>query len=143
MSSEDLYREMLDREDEDDRRFKQRRAALDSHPVTVRRPNELISIDRYNREIAPVIEARARISAGLPATRNPITNAWLKLTGRDRLKDAEAVDPSKGFTLAGPTTAQVQAEIAANPERFSHLKRKGIEVTRKGAKRRTPEDLHQ
>ena len=65
MSSEDLYREMLDREDEDDRRFKQRRAALDSHPVTVRRPNELISIARYNREIAPVIEARARISAGL------------------------------------------------------------------------------
>ena len=143
MSSEDLYREMLEREDEDDRRFKQRRAALDSHPVTVRRPNELISIARYNREIAPVIEARARISAGLPATRNPLTNAWLKLTGRDKLKPADPVDPSKGFVMTGPTATEVQAMIIANPEKFKDLKRKAVDVTPRGAKRKTSEDLHQ
>ena len=142
---EDLYADLQRQEEEEDYRYQQRRAELDSHKKPRREPNETAALARYNREIRPVLEARQRVIEGRAPTGNPVRNAWLRLTGRDKIPDVpkkDIADPTKGFVLSGPTIQEVQKEIAANPAAHRHLARKAPEVRRVEAKRRGAGDLH-
>jgi len=143
-TNEDLYREIEEEETADDIRFNQRRAKDAIKAVKRKEPNAAIALQRYEREIKPVLEARKRIEDGLPPTDNPIRNAWLRLTGQDRIVEREGfaiVEPSKGLVLEGPSVEEVAKEIAANPEKFKHLSRQAPQVQKVEAQRRTPGNL--
>lgn len=145
MADEDLYREIEEQEAEDDARFKQRYAINEIKKVQRKEPDYVAAQERYEKEIRPVIEARARVESGLPITDNPLRNAWLRLTGKDKIVERpgfQIVEPSKGLILDGPTIEEVQKEIAANPEKYRHLAKIAPEVNPVEAKRKTPQDLY-
>lgn len=144
--AEDLYREMSEQERRDDKRFGQDQAMKEISKVKPREPDADKAMERYQREIAPVFEARRRIAKGLPPTRNPIVNLYLRLTGQDHIEElpeSEIIPPSKGLVICGPTLEEVQKAIAADPKRFHDLTRAAPEVRPVQARRKTPEDLHQ
>lgn len=144
-SAEDLYREMREQEEEDDRRFRQAQAMKQVARVQRRPIDTGDAKKRYAEEIAPVLERRARVAAGLPPTRNPLVNLMLKIRGEDRLpqlpKD-QIIEPSKGLVIDGPTIAEAQRAIAENPEAFRDLAKSPEEARKVDAKRRGAEDLH-
>ena len=142
-SNEDLYREMAEQEEEEDQRYKQLLAQSQIRRVQPNDPDYRKAQERYEREIRPVLETRARIIDGKPATGNPVRNAWLRITGQDKIVPPEKiVEPSKGLVLEGPSIAEVQKEIAANPDKFRHLTRKAPDVRPTEAKRKAPQDFH-
>ncbi len=121
MSQEDLYREIQSQEEADDAHYRQNQAMREIKKLPRKEPDYGAAQVRYNEELAPVFEARRRVLAGLPPTKNAFKNAWLKITGQDKIPEVEAIDPSKGLVLQGPTVEDVQKEIAANPAAYAHL----------------------
>lgn len=100
---EDLYDEILRQEAEDDERYEQN---LGKKVIKEERrlPDVNKSFARFKEEIAPVIETRRRIAAGLPPTKNPFRNLILKLVGKDKIKDrpVDIVNPSAGMIPIDP-----------------------------------------
>lgn len=144
-SNEDLYREMLEQEAEDDRRYKQTQASKQMERVSPKRPNPQDARKRYQDEIAPVLEARRRVASGQAPTRNPLVNLLLKIKGEDKLPELpsdQIIEPSKGLVIDGPTIEEVQKVIAENPEAFRDLARSPVETRKVEAQRRNPGDLH-
>ena len=84
MNNEDLYRQMVEQEREDDLRYQQSLAAKNVK-VARREPDAMKAIARYNRDFKPVFEARQRVRNGRGPTGNPIKDAWLKMTGQIKL----------------------------------------------------------
>jgi hypothetical protein len=143
-SPEDLYRELQEQEEADDRRYRQQQAMK---PVRIqRRPiDSNAAKKRFQEEIEPVLEARRRVANGQPPTRNPLVNLMLKIRGEDKLKELppEAIiEPSKGLVVDGPTIADAQKAIAENPMAFRDLAKMPEEARKVEAKRRGAEDLH-
>lgn len=123
---EDLYRELAEQEEEDDMRYHQARGGKEMKKIIPKQPDPVAAQKRYDEEIKPVLEARRRVQEGLPPTDNPLRNAWLKITGQDKIVERpgfQIVEPSKGLVLDGPTVDEVQKEIAANPEKYPHLQK--------------------
>ena len=146
MSAEDLYREMAEQESRDDARFDQRYAIREIQKVSPKGPDTEKARERYEKEIAPVLEARRRLAAGLPPTDNPFVNLWLKMTGKDKAEDlpqTEIVDRSKSFGLVGPSVEDIQKVIASDPDKFRDLARNAPEVRPVQVNRKTPDDLIQ
>lgn len=139
MNNEDLYREIQSQEEEDDHRFKQNQAPKELKKLPRKEPDYLVADARFQKDFVPVFEARRRVLAGLPPTSNPFRNAWLKMTGQDKIPDVEVVDPTKGLVLHGPTVDDVAKEIAANPEAYRHLAKVAPSVQPTQAERRSIE----
>ena len=144
-SNEDLYREIREQEEADDHRYRQQQAMREIAKVPRKPVNPLAAQNRYQEEIAPVLEARRRVAAGQSPTRNPLVNLMLKITGRDKLPELpkeQIVEPSKGLVIDGPTIAEAQKAIAENPMAFRDLSREPEEARKVEAKRRSSTDLH-
>lgn len=85
-------------------------------------PNAAAARHRYLRDFAPVIARQRRAAAGQPITNNPLKNAWLKLTGKDKLPNPDVFDPVQGIAVEhGMTAEEVRLEIIAHPERYPDL----------------------
>lgn len=144
MNNEDLYRQMVEQEREDDLRYQQSLAAKNVK-VARREPDAMKAIARYNRDFKPVFEARQRVRNGRGPTGNPIKDAWLKMTGQIKLPEAapeEIIAPNNGFALSGKTIAEVQKEIADNPDKYADLRRAAPKVSPVAAERKKSSDLH-
>jgi hypothetical protein len=132
-SNDDLYREMVDRDEADDARYRQSLAGKEASKVKPVVDYEKAQ-RRFEREIAPVFGRRAK------ARNNPIYRAFLKATGQWKGMDegdVKLVDPSKGLVLEGPSVDEMQQRIAANPEAFKELAKRAPSVTPVSAERRS------
>lgn len=122
-SPEDLLRDMeRDEEDVADLYRVERKEA----------PRKLVNAaearKRYERDIKPVLEARARVAAGLPPTDNPLRNLLLRVTGRDTVEElpaTEVVEPTPGIGKhVGLTEEEIRADMLAHPERYADRRKK-------------------
>jgi hypothetical protein len=142
---EDLFAEMQQQEaDEADRIARMVGQKPETKVVDRKPPDPEKALDRYEREVAPVFEARRRVEAGLPPTKNPIRNLVMRLTGNDKLTNRpgfEIVHPSKGLVSMGKSLEEMQAEIAANPKAFRALRKSAVPVQKVEAERKTVNDL--
>lgn len=139
-SNEDLWRDMEERDAEDAQRYRVE-SAKKSEPR--RGIDERAALERYNRDIAPVIARIKRAEAGLPITDNPLKNFLLRITGKDKLPEPVViVNPNEGIAVqAGPTAEQVRQEMIEHPERFADLRKQAPEVKAVTATRKTAGDL--
>lgn len=143
-SHEDLYREMVEQEEEADRRNQQALAMRELAKKQPRPPRRDAAEERYREKILPVLETRRRIAAGLPPTTNPLVNLYLKITGRDRISELpkeEIKDPAKSFGLDGPSPEEIAKAIQENPEAFADLRRAPEAVRPVAAVRKSAQDL--
>lgn len=142
-SNEDLYQQMLEEEAEyNEQASRNLKVARGGQPPPQREVNHAVARERYNRDVRPVIERIKRAEAGKPITRNPVYNAWLKLTGQDKVPMPEVVDPVFGLAKqTGMTVEEVRAEILAHPELYPDLSRKAPKVQVVPAVRKTAADL--
>ncbi len=138
-SNEDLYQEM--RRDEEEAANLYRRAPKEKPRAPV---NESLARDRYEKEIAPVLERRRRAEAGLPITDNPLKNFMLRLLNKDKVPEPVViVDPNQGIAVqVGATAEEVRQQIIAAPEQFADLRKKAPTVKPVNATRKGPQDLH-
>ena len=142
-TNEDLYREMVDQERRDDKVYGQD-YTMKAAKITPKGPDPDKGRERFKNEIAPVLEARRRLSAGLPATTNPLVNLYLKVMGKDKLEElpeTEIVDRAKSFGLIGPSVEDIQKMIAQDPDKFRDLSRSAPEVRPVQVRRKTTEDV--
>lgn len=147
-SNEDLWRELEELERRDEAGFQRIVGRLHRHqelgkrkPVAAPRNDNRTPEQRFKEDIAPVIERRRRVEAGLPISGNPIYNLFLKLTGQDKLPVVEKFDPDKDFQVVGQSTEEIRQIIAANPEAYKHLAKAPAKTQQVNAARRTAEDL--
>jgi hypothetical protein len=110
-SDEDLLREIQEQEEHDDAAYDQtlaRRftAKVDRKPIDVE-----AALTRHAKKWKPIIERRRRAEAGLPITKNPLFNLYLRLTGQDKIPVVESVEPTKGVVPVGKTVEEIRREI--------------------------------
>lgn len=144
-SNEDLYRELEEQEAQDDARFDQRYRMKPIRGVARKEPDPLKAMKRYREEILPVLEARRRVAAGEGPTGNPIKDAWLRITGKDKVPEMakeDVIEPSKGLVIDGPTIEEVQKIISENPDKFRDLAKAAPEVRPVAAERKPPSHYH-
>ncbi len=116
-SNEDMLRDIEEEEAAAARIYK-----LPPKPFTRKEPNADAARQRYIRDFAPVIARQRRALSGQPITNNPLKNAWLKLTGKDKLPTPEVFDPVQGIAMEhGMTAEEVRQEILAHPELYPDL----------------------
>jgi hypothetical protein len=143
-SNEDLYDEMRQEEASVDE--------LASHALKMKRgappppsPPEVNKSEarmKYERDFKPLIERIKRVQAGKPITNNPIKNAWLKITGQDKLPEVEVVDPRAGILVqSGKSAEEIRQEMIDHPEAFADLAQRPPVVKPVGAQRKTVQDL--
>lgn len=111
-SDEDLLREIEEQEARDDHVFKQELAGKITSKVKRGKVDVEKAIRRHKKDWAPVIERRRRVAAGLPISKNPIFNLFLKVTGQDKIPEVKQFEPSKGMVLVGRTVDDIRREIA-------------------------------
>lgn len=145
-SNEDLLRDLEEQERRDDARYRPfnlaGRELSKVKPVAKPNKDNRSPLQRFEEDIAPVIERRRRVAAGLPISSNPFWNAWLKLTGQDKIPVVDVVEPDAQFRTVGPTLEEITKQIAENPDAFRHLRKTGEKKTQAtGATRKTAEDL--
>lgn len=143
-TNEDLFREIQEKDAADDARYRQALGGRELAKVKRKPVDPRSARQRYEEEIKPVLETRARIRSGLPPTRNPLVNLLLKIKGQDKLPELpkdQIIEPSKGLVIDGPTIAEAQKAIADNPEAFRDLAKAPADSRKVDAKRREPGDL--
>lgn len=143
-SEENLYEEMREEEHSFDElashALKMKRGAAQPPPPP--EVNKSEARMKYERDFKPLIERIKRAQAGLPITKNPLKNAWLKITGQDKVPNPEVVDPRAGIALpAGKSFEEVRKEMIEKPEAFGDLAQRPPPVKPVGAQRKTPQDL--
>ena len=111
-SDEDLYQEIQEQEDRDDALFHQNISGKIIGKVTRPEIDKEKALYRHKKDWKPVIERRRRVAAGLPITKNPLYNLYLKVTGQDKIPDVEKIEPSKGMRTVGKTVDEIRKEIA-------------------------------
>lgn len=134
MSDEHLFRELQDAECEDDLRFRQNLAPRALGTFKPKSVDHDAAMKRFHQDFAPVFARREK------ARTSRAYRIWLKATGQWKgmeTADVEAIDPSKGLKLIGPTVEDVQREIAANPAKFKHLAKSAPVVGHVDAERRS------
>jgi hypothetical protein len=135
-SNEDLYRDLREREEEEDAAFRQNRAPDALRSFTPKPIDHDAAIKRFNEDFAPVFRRREKAMTSLAY------RLFLKATGQWKgmeVGDVEVVNPSAGLTLIGPTVEDVQREIAANPTAFKHLAKNAPAISHVPAERRNLE----
>ena len=145
-NNEDLLRELEEQERRDDARYRPfnlaGRELKKVKPVSKPNKDNRTPLQRFEEDIAPVIERRRRVEAGLPISSNPFWNAWLKLTGQDKIPVVEVVEPDAQFQTVGPSVDEIRKQIAENPDAFKHLRKAGEKkAVGTGATRKTADDL--
>ncbi len=133
MSDEHLWKELQEQEREDDVRYRQNRAPDALRGFQPKPVDYNAAMKRFNEDFAPMYARREK------ARTSRAYRLWLKATGQWKGMEAhevEAVDPSKGLKLVGPTIEDVQKEIAANPAKYKHLSRKPVITGRVDAQHR-------
>ena len=124
MSDEHLWRELQEKEQEEDYRYKQNLAPKILFKVTPKEVDHNAAMRRYEQEIAPVLARRQK------ARTSKAYRLYLKATGQwTDLDAAEVVDKSKHFTQVGPTVEDIVKEVQANPAAYKHLAKTGEKVT--------------
>lgn len=134
MSNESLWRELQEKEQEEDYLYKQNLAMKELRKAQPKPVDVAKAMERYNREIKPVFERRKR------ALTSKAYRLWLKATGNWKgmeAKDVELVNPTKGLGMIENSFQDKLAEIQANPEAFRHLMRNGEKVAPVHAERKT------
>lgn len=142
-SNEDLWRELQEQEQADDHRYKQAQAMREIEkrkPIATRMDGRSPE-QRFKEDWSKRLEARRRVLKGLPPTKNPLYNAWLRLTGQDKLPQVDVVEPDKGLKLTGFTQEEIVALIASDPKRFADLAKAPVSTQKVVASKRTAEDL--
>lgn len=143
-NNEDLLREIEEQERRDDSRYQQSagmRELSKLKPIARRRADNRTPMQRFEQDIKPVLERRKRVEAGLPISSNPFYNAYLRLTGQDKLPVVELVEPDKQYGTVGQTVDEIRQIISENPQAFRHLSKSPEHVRATGAKKKTVEDL--
>lgn len=133
MSDEHLLRELRESEEREDHLNKQNLAPKALGAFKPREIDHAKAMDRFNKEIAPVI-ARRKLAVTSKAYR-----LLLKLTGNWKGMeegDVELVNPNRGFIQTGPTDDDLRAQITANPNAFKHLMRSAPQVQQVAAQHR-------
>lgn len=135
-SNEHLYRDLREREEEEDAAYRQNRTPDALRSFTPKPVDHDAAMKRYAEDFAPVFRNRERARTSLAY------RLYLKATGQWKgmeAGDVEVVNPSRGLTLIGPTVEDVQKEIAANPSAFKHLSKSAPAIAHVQAERRNIE----
>jgi AAA+ ATPase superfamily predicted ATPase len=133
VSNESLWRELQDREQEEDHLYKQNLAMRELRKAQPKPVDVEKAMKRYNEEIKPVLERRKR------ALTSKAYRLWLKATGNWKgmeVKDVDLINPTKGLTMIGNSFQEKLAEIQADPEAFRHLMRNSERVSPVKAERK-------
>jgi hypothetical protein len=118
VTNEDLYRELRQKEMEEDALYRQNQAPKAMRNVEPPKVDFDKAMKRYNEEIKPVFERRKRAQTSLAY------RLFLKATGNWKgmeAKDVELVNPTRGLVMTGPTMDEMRAMIAADPKAYRHL----------------------
>ena len=129
---ESLYREMAERERDEDRRYLQNLAPK-IVKVTPKPVDYNAALRRFNEDFKPMFGRREK------ARTSKAYRLFLKATGqwpKEGLDGAEVVSPTKGLKQEGPTVDEVRDAIAANPSAFKDLMKMPETVTPRQAERR-------
>lgn len=134
MSNESLWRELQEKEQEEDYLYRQNLAMKELRKAQPKPVDVAKAMERFNKEIKPVFERRKR------ALSSKAYRLWLKATGNWKgmeAKDVELVNPTKGLGMIGNSFQEKLAEIQADPQAFRHLMRNGEHVSPVQAERKT------
>ena len=135
-SNEHLYRELREREEEEDLAYRQNRAPDALRSFTPKPVDHDAAMKRFREDFEPVFRRREKARTSLAY------RLFLKATGQWKgmdVGDVEVVNPSAGLVLIGPTVEDVQREIAANPSAFKHLAKSAPAISHVQAERRVLE----
>ena len=135
-SNEHLYRELREREEEEDLAYRQNRAPDALRSFTPKPVDHDAAMKRFKEDFEPVFRRREKARTSLAY------RLFLKATGQWKgmdVGDVEVVNPSAGLVLIGPTVEDVQREIAANPSAFKHLAKSAPAISHVQAERRVLE----
>ena len=134
-SNEDLYREM-------EERGRWKVSPMKQEKPVRREVDVMAAMGNFNRDIRPVIENIKKIQAGVPLSRNPLKNLYLKLTGKSELVIPEAVEPTVDPVIFGKNSEETRKEIIENLEEYRHLSKAKADAKPVNATRKTAADLH-
>ena len=133
MSDENLWRELQEKEREDDARYRQR---LADHTVGkfVPKPVDFdTAMKRYEEEILPVFQLRNK------AFRSKVLRERLRKSGDLAalyLDPKEIADPSRGMVMVGPTDTEIIKKIRRNPKLVQKGRLRAPKVSRVAAEHR-------
>ena len=138
MSDEHLYRELVEREREDDVRYGQNRARDEIRKFTPKPVDHNRAMHLYETEIKPVFDRRRRAMSSVAY------RLFLKATGQWKgmeAKDVELVNPTKGLVTTGPSVDEMLEKIKKDPKAYRHLQRNAPPVHAVNAARKTPAEI--
>jgi len=99
MPHEDLYDEMLREEEAAAKLYQVKRSGVLPTPKQV---DTAKARANYEKDFKPLIERVKRVKEGKPITKNPLYNAWLKITRQDKLPTPDVLEPTQEFRPIPP-----------------------------------------